>query len=115
MSRTARASAAFAALLGVVLGLLVCGVTVAAASQAGVVVDAGAPPGCGEGHLSEGAAMPAVPPRPYGNGGGELPPAPVRGAGEDVRDLLTGAESEPEPEPPGLVPPSPMELSILRV
>ncbi|GGT67003.1 MULTISPECIES: hypothetical protein [Streptomyces] len=113
MSRIARASAAFAALLGVVLGLLVCGGTVAAPSPAAVVVDAGAPPGCGQGHPSEGAASPAVPPRPYGNGGGELPPAPVRGAGEDVRHLLTGPD--PEPEPPGLVPPSPMELSILRV
>ncbi|MET9433705.1 hypothetical protein [Streptomyces sp. NPDC006551] len=114
MSRTLRASAAFAAVVGVLLGLLVCG-TAAAPASTTVVVDAGAPsPGCGQGH-ADGAARPATPPRP--NGFGELLPVlaaerPADGAwagGQDIRDLLPG------PEPPELVPPSPMDLSILRV
>ncbi|MFJ8667757.1 hypothetical protein [Streptomyces sp. NPDC093600] len=125
MSRTLRAPAAFAAVVGVLLGLLVCGTTPAVASSVvasagapstAVVVDAGAPsPGCDQGHTSDGAARPATPPRP--NGFGELLPVlaaerPAEGAfggDQDIRDLLPG------PEPPELVPPSPMELSILRV
>ncbi|MGW0467568.1 hypothetical protein ACWDX6_20180 [Streptomyces sp. NPDC003027] len=120
MSRTLRAPAAFAAVVGVLLGLLVCGTTPAVGSPAvastAVVVDAGAPsPGCDQGHAADGAARPATPPRP--NGFGELLPVlaaerPADGAwggDQDIRDLLPG------PEPPELVPPSPMELSILRV
>ncbi|MBT2439010.1 hypothetical protein J7E93_02495 [Streptomyces sp. ISL-36] len=138
MSRTARASVALAALLGVALGLLVCGAASAAPAAASAVAanantastavavdvvvvdavagDAGArAPGCDQGHAVDGAARPASPPRP--NGFGELLPAlaagrPAGGAGavgQDVHDLLPG------PEPPELVPPSPVELSILRV
>ncbi|MFI8290195.1 hypothetical protein EAO71_18170 [Streptomyces sp. ms191] len=143
MSRTARALAALAALVGLVLGALVCGAGPAAAvtaptaaapadvarpaaptpaRPAAEVTDAqvmtaggGASPGCGERHDADGAARPATPPRPAGFG--ELLPqlAGARaadggwGADQVGRDLLPG------PEPPELVPPSPVELSILRV
>ncbi|MER7956820.1 hypothetical protein [Streptomyces sp. NPDC096030] len=140
-ARTVRALAALAALMGVVFGLLVCGAGTASASagpavgpagpavgpagapavpggsEAAVPADAGAGrvPGCGEGHTTDGAARPATPPRP--NGFGELLPtlAGERAAGgfcgadQVIRELLPG------PEPPELVPPSPVELSILRV
>ncbi|MEU4272344.1 hypothetical protein [Streptomyces sp. NPDC026092] len=121
MSRTARALAALAALVSVVLGVLVCGAGTAVAappaSEAVVaVVGSGDAPGCGQSHAVDGAARPATPPRP--NGFGELLPtlAAERTAGagswgcdQAIRALLPG------PEPPELVPPSPVELSILRV
>ncbi|WP_418957902.1 hypothetical protein [Streptomyces tritici] len=124
MSRSAaRVPAAFAALAAVVLGLLTCGTasagTHAAAAAVAAVADVTADPGepgCGRGHpAGEGAAGPVVPPRVQGFG--ELLPAlvagrPVRGHGAAdvlVRDLAPG------PEPPELVPPSPPELSVLRV
>ncbi|MFE5614983.1 hypothetical protein [Streptomyces sp. NPDC056524] len=142
-ARTVRALAALAALMGVVFGLLVCGAgtgstavagpvagaseavhadaAAAGAAEAGAAVagaaeaGAGRVPGCGEGHTADGAARPATPPRP--NGFGELLPtlAGERAAGgfcgadQVIRELLPG------PEPPELVPPSPVELSILRV
>ncbi|WP_406861850.1 hypothetical protein ABZO31_15770 [Streptomyces sp. HUAS MG47] len=119
MSRTAaRALAAFAVLAAVVLGLLICAAppgTPAVTAVAGAVVDTGEP-GCGPGHpAGEGAVSPAVPPRAQGFG--ELLPAlaggrAVCGAGAPdalVHDLVPG------PEPPDLVPPSPPELSVLRV
>ncbi|MFD7321510.1 hypothetical protein ACFV9D_10550 [Streptomyces sp. NPDC059875] len=124
MSRTVRALAALAALVGVVLGVLVCGASTALAVSSVTSVSSvsfpevvGSPsPGCGQGHLrEEGAAGPVVPPR--ANGFGELLPALAGertacgdgGAAVDVPDLVPG------PEPPELVPPSPVELSILRV
>ncbi|MER7517022.1 hypothetical protein [Streptomyces sp. NPDC126499] len=117
MSRTARALAAFAALAGLVLGLVVCGAAVAApAGTIQVAAPGSANPGCGEGHGGdEGAAGPAVPPRSHGLG--ELLSALAAdrsscggwGGDADVRETVPG------PAPPGLVPPSPVELSILRV
>ncbi|MFI8824040.1 hypothetical protein [Streptomyces sp. NPDC053431] len=119
MSRTHRVTAAFAALAGLVLGLLVCGTVTAGAQDRSAVTVAGAPadgPGCDRGHGgAEGAAAPAVPPRPHGFG--DLLPAPAGartpcggwGAEQDA------AEAPPGPEPPALAPPSPVELSILRV
>lgn len=118
MFRTTRAPAAFAALLCVVLGILVCGGTAAASPETVAVVATapGSAPGCGEGHLrDEGAAGPVVPPRPTGLGelvpvlAADRGPCGIRGTGEDVRGLGQGRE------PPELVPPSPVELSILRV
>lgn len=118
MPRTAvRALAAFAALAGLVLGLVVCGAVSAAAPEAGPAVASAGPasPGCGQSHGDEGAAAPAVPPR--GHAFGELLPALAGdrtpcggwGADQDVADVRAGRA------PPALVPPSPMELSILRV
>ncbi|MFD0369522.1 hypothetical protein [Streptomyces sp. NPDC127114] len=73
-------------------------------------------PGCGQGHgEEEGAATPAVPPRPHGFGellpalAGERTPCGGWGADQDLADAVPG------PEPPELVPPSPVELSVLRV
>ncbi|MFE1232215.1 hypothetical protein [Streptomyces sp. NPDC058745] len=142
MSRTARALAALAALVGLVLGALACGAGPAAAVTApaaaapaeaagpaastpgapsAAVTDApvataggGASPGCGERHAVDGAALPAAPPRPAGLGELLSLLAGARAAGgwgadQVVRDLPPG------PEPPELVPPSPVELSILRV
>ncbi|MEU9705550.1 hypothetical protein [Streptomyces sp. NPDC047981] len=117
-ARTVRALAALAALVGVVLGLLGCGAGAAAvaAEPSPFVVAGSTSPGCGQGTSVDGAARPATPPRP--SGFGELLPAlageRAAGAGawgcdQDIR------ESAPGPEPPELVPPSPVELSILRV
>lgn len=115
MSRTARALAAFAALAGLVLGLVVCGAA-APPPVPGPVVAGAAAPGCGQGHpADEGAAGPVVPPRAHGFG--ELLPALV-GAREGCADgaLDEGpAEATRGREPPALVAPSPVELSILRV
>ncbi|MFD0147252.1 MULTISPECIES: hypothetical protein [unclassified Streptomyces] len=141
-ARTVRALAALAALMGVVFGLLVCGAGTASASagpvagaseaaladaaaagavEAGAAVagaaeaGAGRVPGCGEGHTADGAARPATPPRPNGFGellptlAGERAAGGLCGADQVIRELLPG------PEPPELVPPSPVELSILRV
>ncbi|MEU8523471.1 hypothetical protein AB0C49_28550, partial [Streptomyces sp. NPDC048577] len=71
-------------------------------------------PGCGERHPAEGAARPATPPRPHGLG---EPPSGLaggratadRGADQDVHAVPPGRT------PPDLAPPSPVELSILRV
>ncbi|WP_137994400.1 hypothetical protein [Streptomyces vilmorinianum] len=115
MFRTVRALAAFAALVGVVLGLLGCGAPQAGASTQVVVQPAGIPPGCGQGHTDDGAARPATPPRPTGFGEllpaltGERTACGVWGGDGGVRDPAPG------PEPPELVPLSPVELSILRV
>lgn len=166
MPRTHRAPAAFAALVGLVLGLLMCGAgavaharqTAAAAvsvggsatgsgvvSAAGVaeradltqradrtglsglsdryaetvdVPDApGRAPGCGRGHGGgKGAMTPGVPPRTPAPG--ELlsvPSAADRAACGGWGEGLDGLEPAPGPDPPELVPPSPLELSILRV
>ncbi|MEV4944630.1 hypothetical protein [Streptomyces sp. NPDC053755] len=122
MLRTARASAAFAALLGVVLGLLASGGGArtepgeAVGAAAVVAVGAGTTaPGCDQGPSADGSARPVTPPRPTGFG--DLLPALTRArpadggwcAEQDARDLPSG------PAPPELVPPSPVELSILRV
>ncbi|MGW6568515.1 hypothetical protein [Streptomyces sp. NPDC054975] len=120
-ARTVRALAALAALLAVVLGVLGCGgartAVAAESSPAAVVTVAGsASQGCGQSHAVDGATRPATPPRP--SGFGELLPtlaaerttgAEAWGCDQAIRALLPG------PEPPELVPPSPVELSILRV
>ncbi|AVH96366.1 hypothetical protein GCM10010497_41160 [Streptomyces cinereoruber] len=132
MFRTTRAPAAFAALLGLVLGLLVWGVpgeraaasTVPPASVAPatpVVSMVSAPgaavPGCDPGRPAEaGAGAPVVPPRAHGFA--ELLPvlAADRAPGGVRAVVAAGARSAaPGREPPDLVPPSPVELSVLRV
>ncbi|MFF3759860.1 hypothetical protein [Streptomyces sp. NPDC002185] len=136
MFRTTRATAAFAALLGLVLGLLVCGASVSPASGAAPVVSGasggaslrpasgaaapvvlGAPvPGCDPGHpADEGAPGPVVPPRAHGFAellpalaADRVPPGPRQ-------PDPGGPAVQPGPEPPARVPPSPVELSVLRV
>ncbi|MEU3744739.1 MULTISPECIES: hypothetical protein [Streptomyces] len=127
MFRTTRALAAFAALAGLVLGLLVCG-TAASASSAtsaspalstapalsaapvlGAVV-----PGCDPGHAADaGASGPVVPPRPGGFAellpalAADRTPSPARHGEPDGRGTAPGRE------PPERVAPSPVELSTL--
>ncbi|MFF5635194.1 hypothetical protein [Streptomyces sp. NPDC012825] len=121
MFRTTRAPAAFAALLGLVLGLLVWGVagerTTSAASAAPVVSAPGvAVPGCDPGRPAEaGADGPVVPPRAHGFT--ELLPALAADRAPGGARAVDAAGREPAPgrEPPELVPPSPVELSVLRV
>ncbi|MFI8963092.1 hypothetical protein ACIGO8_13345 [Streptomyces sp. NPDC053493] len=114
MSRTLRALAAFAALAGLVMGLMVCG-TVAPAPVGKPAAAAPAGPGCGESHGGEGASAPAVPPRPHGFGellpslAAERTPCGAWGTDQEVADAVPG------PEPPDVLPPSPVELSVLRV
>ncbi|WP_149179985.1 hypothetical protein [Streptomyces sp. TRM49041] len=77
----------------------------------------GGPPGCGNGSPSDdGGLAPAAPPR--GSTPGELLPALYDGRGA-VGGAWCGAWAvtviSPERAPPELVPPSPMDLSILRV
>ncbi|MER8042466.1 hypothetical protein [Streptomyces sp. NPDC094032] len=115
MPRTARALAAFAALAGLVLALVVCGAATPAPAP-GPVVAGAAGPGCGQGHpADDGAAGPVVPPRAHGFG--ELLPA-LMGARDGCADGAVDedpAEATRGREPPALAPPSPVELSILRV
>lgn len=137
MFRTTRATAAFAALLGLVLGLLVCGVSapvsplsplspVSPASPASPVetapvdtapvVTAATVPGCDPGHLlDEGAPGPVVPPRAHGFA--ELLPALAADrAVPGVRQPDPGTPAVPPGrEPPARMAPSPVELSVLRV
>ncbi|KOX18966.1 MULTISPECIES: hypothetical protein [unclassified Streptomyces] len=143
MFRTTRAPAAFAALLGLVLGLLVWGApgaraatvvsvpavsttavsvpavsTTATASAASVVSLPGAAvPGCDPGGRPAGAGAdgPVVPPRAHGFA--ELLPALAadRAPGGDRPVDAAGRVPAPGREPPDLVPPSPVELSVLRV
>ncbi|MFE4618084.1 hypothetical protein ACFRJ7_18490 [Streptomyces sp. NPDC056747] len=131
MFRTTRALAAFAALTGLVLGLLVCGTTAPAASAAashaaasaaphatgavmGAVVVGASVPGCDPGHTAEaGASGPLLPPR--AGGFAELLPAlaadrtpcAVRHGEPDGRGTAPGRE------PPERAAPSPVELSTL--
>ncbi|WP_314614569.1 hypothetical protein [Streptomyces stackebrandtii] len=136
MFRTTRALAAFAALAGLVLGLLVCGTTApaayastashAAASASrssaahatgavmGAVTVGAAVPGCDPGHTAEaGASDPLLPPR--AGGFAELLPAlaadrtpcAVRHGEPDGRGTAPGRE------PPERAAPSPVELSTL--
>ncbi|MFF4169719.1 hypothetical protein [Streptomyces sp. NPDC001744] len=127
MFRTTRAPAAFAALLGLVLGLLACGafartepagaphaedaVTVAVVSAPGAPV-----PGCDPGRSAGGTDEPLVPPRAHGFA--ELLPALAADrvpCGVRPVDAAAGARPMPGREPPTRVPPSPVELSVLRV
>ncbi|MFD8014553.1 hypothetical protein [Streptomyces sp. NPDC058955] len=118
MFRTTRAPAAFAALLGLVLGLLVCG---APASGGGAppgtapVVVAAAVPGCDPGRPADlGDEGPVVPPRAQGFA--ELLPvlaADRPAPGVRQPDPCHPAAS-PGREPPARVP-TPVELSVLRV
>lgn len=136
-SRTLRAPVVFVALVGLVLGVLLCGASAVklarkaagagavpvAASVSGTLGTelASAPeqphgPGCGRGHGGEGAVSPVVPPRAHGFG--ELLPALTSAArtscaGGDAG--LDGPAPVPGPDPPELAPPTPVELSILRV
>ncbi|MFI8522339.1 hypothetical protein ACIGEZ_31690 [Streptomyces sp. NPDC085481] len=113
MSRTLRALAAFAALAGLVLGLVVCGAVTD--TPTGKVAVAMGGPGCDQGHGDDGAAGPVVPPRSHGFGellpalAADRAPCGVWGVDEDVKDLAPGRE------PPALAAPSTVELSILRV
>lgn len=81
-----------------------------------VAVAADVPPGCGDGSSpDEGGLSPAAPPR--GTTAGELLPALYEaraGAGAGCGPGTVTAIT-PERAPPPLVPPSPMDLSILRV
>lgn len=77
----------------------------------------GRPPGCrGDSRADDGGLAPAAPPR--GLTPGDLLPAPhdARGAsGLAAWTAWEPAATGPERAPPPLVPPSPMDLSILRV
>ncbi|MEU2234451.1 hypothetical protein [Streptomyces vietnamensis] len=116
MFRTIRATAAFAALLGLVLGLLGCGASSSTAPGAAPVVLGAAVPGCDPGRpADEGAAGPVVPPRAHGFA--ELLPALAADrlpCGVRLPDRADPAAS-PGREPPARVPPSHVELSVLRV
>ncbi|MFH8842471.1 hypothetical protein [Streptomyces sp. NPDC017868] len=130
MFRTTRATAAFAALLGLVLGLLVCGVSSpafpgetapvfpgeTAPVDTAPVVTAATVPGCDPGHLlDEGAPGPVVPPRAHGFA--ELLPALAADrVAPGVRQPDPGTPAVPPGrEPPACVPLSPVELKVLRV
>ncbi|MGW8767973.1 hypothetical protein ACWGN5_36450 [Streptomyces sp. NPDC055815] len=113
---TTRATAAFAALLGLVLGLLVCGASSSTAPGPAPVVMGAAVPGCDPGHpAGEGASGPVVPPRAHGFA--EL--LPVLAADRVAPGLRQPDPGEPAAppgrEPPARVPLSPVELSVLRV
>ncbi|MFJ8663074.1 hypothetical protein [Streptomyces sp. NPDC093795] len=131
---TTRAPAAFAALAGLVLALLMCGAGAGASAEAGAGTGAGASaeagaapagvpplmgaavPGCDPGHpADEGAAGPVVPPRAQGFA--ELLPALAadRTPCGDRHPDPDGRAASPGREPPARVPPSPVELSVLRV
>ncbi|MFF8381085.1 hypothetical protein ACF07V_33705 [Streptomyces sp. NPDC015661] len=118
---TTRATAAFAALLGLVLGLLVCGVSSSASAGtapvvAAPVVAAAAVPGCDPGHpVGGGASGPVVPPRAHGFA--ELLPAPAADrVAPGLRQPAPGdPAASPGREPPARVPLSPVELKVLRV
>ncbi|WP_435191100.1 hypothetical protein [Streptomyces sp. bgisy126] len=73
-------------------------------------------PGCDPGRsVVAGADGPVVPPRAHGFA--ELLPALAadRAAGGARCAVADGPEPAPGREPPDLVPPSPVELSVLRV
>ncbi|MFD3997832.1 hypothetical protein [Streptomyces sp. NPDC058548] len=116
MFRTTRVPAAFAALVGLVLGLLMCGVTTVTPQAVAPVVVGAAVPGCDPGHpVDEGAAGPVVPPRAHAFA--ELLPAlaadrtPCGAREQDPAGRGVSAGREP----PARVPLSPVELSVLRV
>ncbi|MFI8323732.1 hypothetical protein [Streptomyces sp. NPDC085529] len=118
MFRTTRAPAAFAALLGLVLGLLVCGAPApgggTAPGKAPVVVGA-AVPGCDPGRPADlGERGPVVPPRAQGFA--ELLPvlADDRPAAGVRQPDPCDPAAAPGREPPARAP-SPVELSVLRV
>ncbi|MFE6227598.1 MULTISPECIES: hypothetical protein [unclassified Streptomyces] len=122
MFRTTPAPAAFAALLGLVLGLLLCGASASGGGTAhpavpdAVPVAAGAAvPGCGPGSPADpGDEGPVVPPRAQGFA--EL--LPVLAADRAAPVVRQPAPAAPPPapgrEPPARVP-TPVELSVLRV
>ncbi|MET9536285.1 hypothetical protein ABZY16_02025 [Streptomyces sp. NPDC006553] len=116
MFRTTRVPAAFAALVALVLGLLVCGATTATPAGTAPVVLGAAVPGCDPGHpVDEGAAGPVVPPRAQAFA--ELLPALAADrtpCGARERDAA-GRGMSAGREPPARVPLSPVELSVLRV
>ncbi|MEU3482078.1 hypothetical protein ACI2LO_05605 [Streptomyces sp. NPDC033754] len=136
MFRTTRALAAFAALAGLVLGLLVCGTTAPAAYAStashtaasasrssaphatgavmGAVTVGAAVPGCDPGHTAEaGASDPLLPPR--AGGFAELLPALAadRTPCAVRHGEPAGRGTAPGREPPERAAPSPVELSTL--
>lgn len=117
-----RARASWCPLLGVLLVVLgsFCAPAVAAEPAAKPVVSVQAEPssggpGCGKGTRQDAGQVPAAPPR--STSAYELLPALHQahaasgawGAGQTVPPLM------PERGPPPLAPPSPIDLSILRV
>lgn len=115
---TPRAAVAFTALLGLVLGLLVCGASapVGTAPGSAPVVVGAAVPGCDPGRAADdGAAGPVVPPRAHGFA--ELLPALAADRAPcGVRQPDPGGPAaSPGREPPARAAPSPVELSVLRV
>ncbi|GAA4912092.1 hypothetical protein GCM10023237_35300 [Streptomyces coeruleoprunus] len=136
-ARGRRAAAAAVVALGALLALLTCARAwpgAADEARAGAVARVTVPgddapvaavthgasgddvPGCGEGSASDdGGLVPAAPPR--GSSLGDLLPALYDGRGTGAGGCATGvvAHIRPERAPPALVPPSPMDLSILRV
>ncbi|MEW1901791.1 hypothetical protein [Streptomyces sp. NPDC086147] len=87
----------------------------ASAGSPGSAPGAGVP-GCDPGRsVVAGADGPVVPPRTHGFA--ELLPALAadRAAGGARCAVADGPEPAPGREPPDLVPPSPVELSVLRV
>ncbi|NUL04090.1 hypothetical protein HRW07_12760 [Streptomyces lunaelactis] len=117
-----RLPATAAALLGLLFALLLCSTAQASPEPAdsravGVVVaDAGRAPGCGKGAPDQDrGAHPGTPPR--GGTSYELLPALYDAHGASASRCQDGTTLDITPErgPPPLVPPSPVDLSILRV
>ncbi|MGW6456816.1 hypothetical protein ACWF94_12980 [Streptomyces sp. NPDC055078] len=75
----------------------------------------GQPAGCGKGTVDDdGGAHPATPPR--GGFSAELPPAPLdTHGGTGVPSTTAAPGINPERGPPPIAPPSPVNLSVLRV
>ncbi|MEU9012124.1 hypothetical protein AB0D12_20600 [Streptomyces sp. NPDC048479] len=117
-----RLPATVTALLGLLFALLLCSTAHVSAEPAegravGVVVaDQGQAPGCGKGVPDDGrGARPSTPPR--GSSSYELLPALQHahdGSGSWCQDG-TALDISPERGPPAPAPPSPVDLSILRV
>ncbi|MFE7133681.1 hypothetical protein ACFVIM_22770 [Streptomyces sp. NPDC057638] len=111
------------ALLGMVLALLVavCAPAYAVPAPPGdgtavVVAAPGQAPGCGDGAPDgDRGAQPATPPR--AGGAGELaPPLPCPGSGAPAPLwTLLAPGITPDRGPPPLDPPTPVDLSVLRV
>lgn len=120
-----RAAVGVSALVAVLLALVVCARPGAMEASDGAVSVSpaavaapghGMPPGCGDGSASDdGGLAPVSPPR--GTSPSELLPAlyDARGAGGAGCGAEASLAIMPERAPPELVPPSPMDLSILRV
>ncbi|MFE0702760.1 hypothetical protein [Streptomyces sp. NPDC058872] len=117
MFRTTRAPAAFVVLMGLLLGLLVCGASAGApATPPDVPVLGAAVPGCDPLHpVDEGAVSPVVPPRAHGFADLLSTLAGDRASCRGRQPEPVGRALPPGREAPARVPPSPVELSVLRV